>query len=103
MTEERAPYRAGPTDSAEPPLATEDLVAQAHAHRQGIPYETGDQWLERLPERLRTPANLILGGKMNAGEVAYALAALIVRIESGDPMGEPAGFSLSKPVLGESP
>jgi hypothetical protein len=67
MTEERAPYRAGPTDSAEPPLATEDLVAQAHANPQGIPYETGDQWLERLPERLRTPANLILGGKMNAG------------------------------------
>jgi hypothetical protein len=33
----------------------------------------------------------------------YALAALIVRIEFGDPMGEPAGFSLSKPVLGESP
>jgi len=103
MTEERAPYRAGPTDSAEPPLATEDLVAQAHAHRQGIPYETGDQWLERLPERLRAPANLILGGKMNTGDVAHAVAALIVRIESGDPMGEPAGFSLSKPVLGESP
>jgi hypothetical protein len=103
MTEERAPYRAGPTDSAEPPLTTEDLVAQAHANPQGIPYETGEQLLQRLPERLRTLTDLILGGKMNAGEVAYALAALIVRVESGDPMGEPAGFSLFKPVLGESP
>jgi len=101
--EDPAPYYAGPTDGAEPPLAIEDLVAQAHAHRQGIPYETGDQWLERLPERLRAPADLILGGKMNAGDVAHAVAALIVRVESGDPMGEPAGFSLSKPVLGESP
>jgi hypothetical protein len=50
-------------------------------HRQGIPYETGEQWLERLPERLRDLADLILGGKMNAGDVAYAVAALIDRLE----------------------
>jgi hypothetical protein len=47
MTEERANYHAGPTDGAEPPLATEDLIALAHAHRQGIPYETGDRLLAR--------------------------------------------------------
>jgi hypothetical protein len=52
-------------------------VALAHAQRQDIPYETGEQWLERLPERLRALANVILGGKMNAGDVAYAMAALI--------------------------
>jgi len=58
------------------------LIALAHAHRHGIPYETGEQWLERLPERLRALADLILGSKMNAGDVAYALAALIDMIES---------------------
>ena len=40
-------YHIGPTDSAEPPLTTEGLVAQAHIHRQGIPYETGDRLLAR--------------------------------------------------------
>ena len=80
--EDPTPYHVGPTDSAEPPLATEDLVAQAHAHHQGIPYETGEQWLQRLPERLRALADLMLGGKMNAGEMAYARAALIDMIES---------------------
>ena len=50
--EDPAPYHVGPTDSAEPPLTIDDLVAVAHANRQGIPYETGEHWLERLPERL---------------------------------------------------
>jgi hypothetical protein len=80
--EDPAPYCTGPTDSAEPLLATEDLVAQAHANHQGIPYETGDPLLQRLPERLRALTDLVLGGKMNAGKVAYALAALIDRIEN---------------------
>ena len=75
-------YHAGLTDGAERPLTTEDLVALAHAQRQGIPYETGEQLLERLPERLRALADLILGGKMNAENVAYAVAALIDMIES---------------------
>ena len=79
--EDPAPYRAGPTDGTEPPLTTESLVAQAHARRQGIPYETGEQWLERLPERLRALADVILGGKMTVGDVAYALAVLIDRLE----------------------
>lgn len=82
MTEERERYRTGPTDSVEPPLTTEDLVALAHAQRQGIPYENREQWLARLPERLRDLADLILGGKMQGGEVAYAVAALIDSIES---------------------
>lgn len=29
-------YHAGPTDSAESPLTVDDLVARAHANRQGI-------------------------------------------------------------------
>lgn len=82
MTEERERYHAGPTDRAEPPLTTEALIAKAHASHQGNPYETGEQLLQRLPERMRALADLILGGKMNAGEVAYALAALIDMIEN---------------------
>lgn len=70
--EDPPPYHTGPTDSAEPPFTTEDLVAQAH--RQGIPYETGVQLLQQLPERLRVLADLILGGKMQGGDVAYAPA-----------------------------
>jgi hypothetical protein len=80
--EDPPPYHAGPTDSAEPPLTTEDLIALAHAQRQGIPYETGEQWLARLPERLHDLSDLILSGKMQGGDVAYALAALIDSIES---------------------
>jgi len=80
--EDPAPYHTGPTDGAEPPLTIDDLVAQAHAHRQGTPYETGEQWLQRLPERLRTLADYVLSGKANAGDVAYAVAALIDMIES---------------------
>ena len=80
--EDHPPYHTGASHAPEPPLTTEDLVAAAHANRQGIPYETGEQLLARLPERLRTLADLILGGKMNAGDVAYAVAALIDRIEN---------------------
>jgi hypothetical protein len=80
--EDSPPYPTGPADDAEPPLTTEDLVATAHANHQGIPYETGEPLLQRLPERLRTLADLILGGKMTASDVAYAVAALIDRVEN---------------------
>ena len=80
--EDPPPYPTGPADDAEPPLTTEDLVAAAHAHQQGIPYETGEQLLQRLPERLRALVDLILGGKMTASDVAYAVATLIDRIEN---------------------
>lgn len=79
--EDPPPYHAGST-TREPPLATKDLVAQAHASRQGIPYETGEQLLARLPEQLRDLADLVLGGKMTAGDVAYAVAALIDSVEN---------------------
>lgn len=82
MTEERERYHAGPAGRAEPPLATEDLVAAAHANQQGIPYETGEQLLQRLPQQMRALADVILGGKMTVGDVAYAVAALIDRVEN---------------------
>jgi DNA-directed RNA polymerase specialized sigma24 family protein len=76
--EDRPPYETGHADAPEPPPpTTEVLIARAHAHRQGIPYETGEQLLARLPERLRALADLVLGGKMSAAEIAYALAVLI--------------------------
>ncbi|MFO1424074.1 MAG: hypothetical protein U1F70_10550 [Candidatus Competibacteraceae bacterium] len=69
MTKARSPYHAGPTDDAVPLFLIEDLVAQIHANRQGIPYKTGEQLLARLPERLRALADVILGGKITAGDV----------------------------------
>ena len=57
-------------------------MAQAHAHRQGIPYETGDQLLARLPERLRALADYVLSGKATTGDMAYAVAALVDMIEN---------------------
>ena len=75
--EDRPPYETGHAATPEPAPTTEDLVARAHAHRQGIPYETGERWLEQLPERLRALADLVLGGQMQGGEVAYALAGSI--------------------------
>ena len=80
--EDPAPYRAGPAAAPEPAPTTEDLIALAHAHRQGIPDETGDPLLARLPDRLRALAELILGGQVHAGDVADAVAALIDRIEN---------------------
>jgi len=89
MTEERSPYHAGPTDGAEPPLATEDLVALAHANRQGIPYDSSDRLLRKLPEMMRALCDQVLGGKMNAGDVAYAVAVLIDSIENTPTNADP--------------
>lgn len=80
--ETHPPYHTSATAAPEPDPTTDDLVALAHANHQGNPYETGEQLLDRLPERLRALADQVLGGKMNAGEVAYALAALIDSIEN---------------------
>ncbi|MDG4551720.1 MAG: hypothetical protein P9G45_15070 [Candidatus Contendobacter sp.] len=80
--ETHPPYQAGATAAPEPDPTTDDLVALAHANHQGNPYETGEQLLTRLPGRLRALADQVLGGKMNAGEVDYALAVLIDSIEN---------------------
>lgn len=79
--ENPAPYHTGACQAPEPPLTTEDLVAAAHTNRQGIPYETGEQWLDRLLPQMCVLADVILGGKMTVGDVAYALAVLIDRLE----------------------
>ena len=79
--EDRPPYHTGAA-APEPPLTTEDLVAQAHAQRQGIPYESREQLLARLPERLRALADHVLSGQAKTGEVAYAVAALIDSVEN---------------------
>ena len=73
MSENSTPYRADPAGDAKSPTTPDDLVALAHAHRQGVPYETGEQLLARLPERLCTLADWMLGDKISVGEMAYAL------------------------------
>ena len=80
--EDPPPYQTGLADPLEPPITTEDLVAQAHAQRQGIPYENREQLLERLPERLRALADHVLSGQAKTGDVAYAVAALIDSVEN---------------------
>lgn len=79
--EDPPPDHAGPAAAPEPATTPEALIALAHARHQDIPYETGERLLERLPERLRVLADLILGGKMTVGDVAYAVAVLIGRLE----------------------
>ena len=75
-------YQTGRAAALEPPLTTEELVAAAHANHQGNPYETDEQLLAHLPQQMRALADVILGGKMTVGDVAYAVAALIDRIEN---------------------
>ena len=82
MSEEPAEYHTGRTAHARPPLTVDGLVAKAHANRQGLSYETGERLLECLLGRLHSLADLILGGKMNTNDVAYAVAALIDSIEN---------------------
>ncbi len=103
MTEERAPYPAGHAATPEPSLTTEALIAKAHARHQGIPYETGEPWLARLPERLRALADLILGGQMNPGEVAYAVAARIDRIENAPGGTDRQRHGTATPLLHPAP
>ena len=80
--EDPPPYYTGAAAPEPSPLTTEALIAKAHANHQGVPYETGEQLLARLPGRLRALTDQVLGGKMDAGEVAYAVAALIDMIEN---------------------
>ena len=65
----------------EPPT-TDDLVAQAHAHRQGIPYPTGEQALQNLPTLLRALCDYALSGKASPHDLAYGLASMIDAIEN---------------------
>ena len=80
MSDNATPYLASPAGDAESPT-TETLVAWAHTHRQGVSYETGEQLLARLPERLHALTDQVLGGRMSTGELAYALAVLIDSLE----------------------
>lgn len=82
MTEERVEYQTGRADNSEAPPTTDDLVAQAHAHRQGIAYPTGEQLLENLPVLLRALCDYALSGKANTDDLAYGLASIIDAIEN---------------------
>ena len=60
MSDNATPHRTDLTDAAESPT-TDDLVALAHARRQGILDETREQLLERLPEPVARPGRLGAG------------------------------------------
>ena len=79
MSEGPAFYKINPATTTE--SRTAELVALAHANRQGVPYEDSERLLAQLPERLRSLADLVLGGKMRTEEIAYALAVLVDSIE----------------------
>jgi hypothetical protein len=94
--EDPPPYLSA-TAAPEPPLTIEALIAQAHAQRQGIPYESREQLLARLPERLRALADLILGGQMQSCEEAkFYLTTCGVKRLDGDGDGVPC-TQLCKP------
>ena len=77
---EDAPRYAAGSNSTPP--TTDDLVAQAHAHRQGIPYPTGEQSLQNLPTLLRALCDYALSGKASTDDLAYGLASIIDAIEN---------------------
>ena len=81
MSENPTHYCNGLANATESLTTTDKLVALAHAHRQGVSYETGEQLLARLPERLHALTDQVLGGRMSTGELAYALAVLIDSLE----------------------
>ena len=68
-------------DSNLPPPTTDDLVAQSHAHRQGIRYPTSEQLLDNLPVLLRALCDYALSGKASTGDLAYGIASIIDAIE----------------------
>jgi len=78
MLEDRVQYHTGPTDSAEPPLTIENLVA--HAHRQGIPYG-GDHLLRKLPGLLRVPCDYA------PTDLAHGIGSIIDAVERAPPVG----------------
>ncbi len=81
MSENPTHYRNGLANATESLTTTDKLVALAHAHRQGVSYETGEQLLARLPERLHALTDQVLGDRMSTDELAYALAVLIDSLE----------------------
>ena len=81
MSENPTHYRNGLANATESLTTTDKLVALAHAHRQGVSYETGEQLLARLPERLHALTDQVLGDRMSTDELAHALAVLIDSLE----------------------
>jgi hypothetical protein len=81
MSENPTHYRNGLANATESLTTTDKLVALAHAHRQGVSYETGEQLLARLPEQLHALTDQVLGDRMSTDELAYALAVLIDSLE----------------------
>ena len=80
--EDSPPYPTGPAETPNRPSPPRPWWPPLTPTARGFPTRPGEQLLQRLPERLRTLADYVLSGKANAGDVAYAVAALIDMIES---------------------
>lgn len=85
VIEEHPTYQTGPTPEAEPELTswptTDQLIAQARAHRQGEAYSTLARRLENLPMVMRGLCDDVLSGEADAYHIAYGIASLIEVIE----------------------
>ena len=62
-------------------IATDQLVALVHSHRQGEEYPTAEVLLGNLPKVLRALCDHLLSGEATALDVAYRLVSLIDAIE----------------------
>jgi hypothetical protein len=76
-----------PTESVE--MTTDQLVAEAHAHREGQAYPTAEQLVRNLPLVLRALCDHLLEVHPNALDVAPRLASIIDAVENvqGGPVG----------------
>lgn len=83
--EEHPKYQAGSETNTEPELdqwpTTDQLIAQARAHRQGKAYPTPVRLIENLPVVMRGLCDYVLSGEADAYHIAYAIASLIEVIE----------------------
>ena len=77
--EEHPKYQAGQETEAEPKRwpTTDELVAMAHANRQGEEYPTPERLLENLPVVRRALCDHVLSGEADVFHTAYAIASLI--------------------------
>lgn len=68
-------------DPKQPPT-TDELIATAHANRQGEPYPTPERLLKNLPVVLRGLCDYVLSDDADVYHTAYVIASLIDVVEN---------------------
>ncbi len=79
-TDEPSRDQAGQEEEHWP--TTDELIAQAHANREGEIYPTPERLLVNLPVVLRGLCDHVLTGEATTYDVGYALASIIDAIEN---------------------